>query len=520
MRRQIFPSIMAWGKGGSLNSCDALLKRVENNDPKLIELVILPMKTFGQEDVERLSKAIASGVNTNLQSISASGHDVTPESLKTFGLALSTQANNNNDIDTSSFSGITSVAIGSKDMGDEGVIAFCEGLEGSNGGLVQCLDFGWKNIGKDGVQAIGTAFSSSKSLTQLDLSRNNSIRCEGILGLASSSSAASTKKKAENDGPWVVVCPFPSLEKLILSDCNINSSGVQSLADIILGPGEENKNNSGQRSKGMYLGISSNPIGAEGCGVLSQLCSIPGKGSMLSHLYLSQCSIGDEGIKLLSSAAVSNACTGLAVLDIAENSITKVGAKSFAESLVESYPDLVELKVAKNELGEEGVISLMGALVTRKDTNTDDDEPAGGKKNLSLQNLDLSCTNCGVKGAKAALTSGGLTTLRLFNNRLGTDGFNALSLLLRGGHPSIENLDLGGNDAGEDAVVALLKAIAEEAGESKLAVLEIGGNKFGDEAMAALEELKRVWPLLDVAHDKPVQDAEELLEEGLEELKE
>jgi hypothetical protein len=46
------------GNGGSLRSCDALLKRVENNDPKLTELVILPMKVFGPSDLERLSTAI------------------------------------------------------------------------------------------------------------------------------------------------------------------------------------------------------------------------------------------------------------------------------------------------------------------------------------------------------------------------------------------------------------------------------------------------------------------------------
>ena len=45
-------------KGGSIRSCDALLKRVEDNDPKLTELVILPMKTFGLADMERLSNAI------------------------------------------------------------------------------------------------------------------------------------------------------------------------------------------------------------------------------------------------------------------------------------------------------------------------------------------------------------------------------------------------------------------------------------------------------------------------------
>ena len=42
--------------------------------------------------------------------------------------------------------GITSLAIGSKDMGDDGIIALCEGLEESNGGLLQDVDFGWKNL--------------------------------------------------------------------------------------------------------------------------------------------------------------------------------------------------------------------------------------------------------------------------------------------------------------------------------------------------------------------------------------
>ena len=92
----------------------------------------------------------ASGVNTNLKSISASGHHLPSKSLKQFGHALSTQAavvakktkhNNDNEM-----YGITSLAIGSKDMGDEGIIALCEGLEESNGGLLQDVDFGWKNL--------------------------------------------------------------------------------------------------------------------------------------------------------------------------------------------------------------------------------------------------------------------------------------------------------------------------------------------------------------------------------------
>jgi hypothetical protein len=43
---------------GSFKSCDSLLKRVEENDAKLVELVVLPMKTFGAAECDRLSAAI------------------------------------------------------------------------------------------------------------------------------------------------------------------------------------------------------------------------------------------------------------------------------------------------------------------------------------------------------------------------------------------------------------------------------------------------------------------------------
>jgi len=49
-------AILANLRGSS--SCDALLKRVEENDPALTGLVILPMKVFGPIDVDRLSSAI------------------------------------------------------------------------------------------------------------------------------------------------------------------------------------------------------------------------------------------------------------------------------------------------------------------------------------------------------------------------------------------------------------------------------------------------------------------------------
>jgi len=373
--------------------------------------------------------------------------------------------------------------------------------------------------GKDGLQAIGNTFGSSNHLKQINLSRNQNIGNDGMITFATSIDTASSTANA---------AALPSLETLILSDCNIGPLGMQSLAQVLTPSTDDNI----RRAQPINLTISTSPIGAEGCDTLSKLISIPrdkvgedgggsSSSSVLSHLFMSQCSIGDEGlVNLLQSAASTTMghFSGLSVLDLSENSITKDGVKVLAGSLTRSWPDLVELKLAKNELESEGVVALMKSLVTRSD-KVDYSTEEKKKKNATLDNLDISCTNCGIEGAKAALMSGGLTTLRLFNNRLGSDGFYAIAPLLQGGHPSIENLDLGGNNADEDAVVALLNSIADNNTASgttinegsnftsNLSVLEIGGNKFRNDAMEALNRLKLVFPKLDVAHDKPIQEA-------------
>ena len=315
--------------------------------------------------------------------------------------------------------------------------------------------------------------------------------------------------------------PFKSIQAVILSECNIGASGVESLAECIGG-----RNLKDGECKMIQLNISSNPIGASGCDSIKKMLARPSTGSIVSKLQLAQCNVSDEGITTLSSAAKNYPCVGLTTLDLSNNSISQDGAKVFAESLLESWPDLAELNLAKNDLGSTGVVMIMQSLLKRNDVESDHPvisnetimvmkslihhlDIANDNLNSTLKTLDLTETNCGIEGACAALMSGGLTSLRLFNNKLGSDGFYSIAKLLRGGHPTIEHLDVGGNNADEDAVVALLDAIGSiQDGKSRgcaLTVLEIGGNAFGDDADAALKRLKKVWPMLDVAHDKPVK---------------
>jgi Ran GTPase-activating protein (RanGAP) involved in mRNA processing and transport len=314
---------------------------------------------------------------------------------------------------------------------------------------------------------------------------------------------------------------------LSLSECNVGASGVRSLVECLGGRSVDD----GQGER-IQLNLNSNPIGASGCDSIKDMLARPSMGSMISNLQLSQCSISDEGIKTISSSAKISPCTGLRTLDLSHNSVSHVGAKAFAESLLTSWPDLEELNLAKNDLSSIGVVMIMKCLQQRRDVVKDhpvisneivmvmksflqEVDTANGELNTVLKQLDLTETNCGIEGASAALMSGGLASLRLFNNKLGSDGFYSISKLLQGGHPSIEHLDLGGNSADEDSVVALLDAIGnvqdDESKINTLSVLEIGGNSFGEKADAALKRLKRVWPKLDVAHDKPV--TKEVIEE-------
>ena len=123
------------GSGG-FTSCDSLLSRIENNDPNLVELVILPMKTFGSNEVDKLASILKSGKNTHLKSISASGKSVSSASLEKLGSAIAAQGSD----------GIRSIAIGDDSTSDEGVVAFCSALEGVNGGSLEEVDFAFKNL--------------------------------------------------------------------------------------------------------------------------------------------------------------------------------------------------------------------------------------------------------------------------------------------------------------------------------------------------------------------------------------
>ena len=113
------------------------MKRVEENDPKLTELVILPLKKFGSNEVFRLARCLESAKNTNLRSLQASGHAIDDcSALEALGRGLYQ---------------IESIAIGDSGMGDEGVCALCRGMDSNpradyDNIALKSVDLSYKNM--------------------------------------------------------------------------------------------------------------------------------------------------------------------------------------------------------------------------------------------------------------------------------------------------------------------------------------------------------------------------------------
>lgn len=445
----------AWGAGGSFKSCDALLQRVERNDPTLTNLVILPQKTFGAAEVDRLAAVFEKeGGNTHLVALHASGHSVPSPSLKRLGQAIAANK-----------SRLVELAVGSSTMGDEGICAFCEGLATSTENSLESIDFSYKGMGPVGFQAIIRCLGNSQKLRELNLSRNESIR--------NAATVADFMKRDDETSPF-----FPRINNLDLADCGIDGEFAAIFFPILLSEGRK-----------LTLRLSGNPIGDDG------FRSLFNGHEHLEKVYLSSCGIGDASMALLASLKATN--MPLTLLELSNNSISAPGAFSLSKCLhgdvgsAESacLARLIDLNLAGNPLGEDGIVALT----------------AGAQQKIPrLQALDLTDTKCGVTGAVAAVRDSRVASLRLFNNNLGPEGFRALEETLRGGHPTLVSLDLGGNRADEAAVVALLSAliIPDTSFESKLRTLIVGGNKGGSDVEAMVKRVKEVRPEIDIARDK------------------
>lgn len=485
----------AWG--ANAKSCKSLLDKVEQNDPRLTELFVLPTKSFGGPEVDRLAQIIEQGKNTNLKVLSASGHSIPNESLYNLGKAIAIAAAKETALSLTN-TGITSLAIGDNSMGDEGILAFTKGLaEGGGKTMLEEIDLSWKGIGNSGFEMIINSLNRTlcPKLRILSLRRNDKI------GESLSNSSVSEQLSFDS---------ISHLEELDLSQCGLTSDFMTTFLACLQQQSTTTTKNteSGNNAIAPHLKklrLQENALSGVGFQALIPLLT----NSSLKELNISNCDIGNDALEALTTnnAVSDSAATNknnLQILDLSNNGITATGAAHLAEGLKNSAPlsTLVELNLAGNELGEDGVQLLAKALATTHSVD-------GGANAAALAKLDLTTTKCGVQGAKDIISSGKLQSLHLFNNNLGSDGFIALAPTLKGGHASLEHLDLGGNGANQAAVVVLLSAFLEdpESVQNALKTIVVGANESGDAVEQIAEQIKQVHPLLDIARDKKASKA-------------
>jgi len=324
---------------------------------------------------------------------------------------------------------------------------------------------------------------------------------------------------------------FPNLKHLDFSECQLNAKSCASLLRALSTatasvPEEDTRLNDAfiqTPPRGLALKLNSNDL--SDALHTKDMMEVVLCGPLIEELHMSGCLLGDEGLRGIVDLCYNGTdslqendhgkrhSNKLRLLDLSNNNLTSESLNYFATQLLASsascnrpiFSGICQLNLSGNTLDEEFCRSFATCI---------EQGPL-----LSLKELDVSRTRCSVAGAVALLscnadTKDGDTShssmkvLNLFGNQLRSEGFVEMSKVLQGGHSKLESLDLGGNEATEAGVVALLNAISSETMDEKrnsLCLLTVGGNQGGASVEAVIKEIKRVHPKLDIARDKPLR---------------
>ena len=308
----------AWGS--DFKSCKSLLDRASRNDPTLTSMTILPMKTFTDADLIRLSGIIADGVNTHLNCFYASGHNVSADAIEKFGEAMGVAAKNKNLV-------LTNVAFGGRTMGDDGVAAFVRGLERKcpvDGINLLSLDLSAKNLTSRSLLLLSQS-SSLCLLQKLNLSDNNFSK----LGQVFSETLQPSWK---------------CLESINFARCCVTPDDGQIIFDVL-----------SESTKLAELILSGNSDLTKG---VQHLSSLPGN---VSSISLDKCNLSDHDLAMFCECGISRK---LQRLDLSDN-----GLKSMKVSdLINENGSMLlleDLNLSNNKLSKSCLECLASKLLTK-----------------------------------------------------------------------------------------------------------------------------------------------------------
>jgi Ran GTPase-activating protein (RanGAP) involved in mRNA processing and transport len=289
---------------------------------------------------------------------------------------------------------------------------------------------------------------------------------------------------------------LPSLHTLVLRNNSIGPQGMPVVAEsLCLNPSVRSldvSHNSLKHGGALWLTVvlsncpsltslhlSHNWICAEGAAGLAPSLAI--HGHSLRSLNVRANHLGDAGLCSIARSLPAS----IETLDLSFNEIREEGAVCLGEALLR-LPSLLSLDLSYNRIGSLGTTRIVDALPS------------------SVQNLMLSCISMGQDG----LSSLAASLPRFRSLRSLSVGLNSLtdsdaSILADALPPSIETLDLRGNQIGDAGTARISRALAGHTPRS-LHSLNLRSNWIGDAGAASLAGAIPFLPslcALDICHN-------------------
>ncbi|KAK3193797.1 hypothetical protein Dsin_025107 [Dipteronia sinensis] len=209
-----------------------------------------------------------------------------------------------------------------------------------------------------------------------------------------------------------------------------------------------------------YLNLSNNALGEKGVRAFGALMKSQNN---LEELYLMNDGISEEAAQAVRELIPST--EKLKILHFHNNMTGDEGAVSIAD-IVKCSPMLEDFQCSSTRIGSEGGVALAEALAT-----------CTHLKKLDLRD-NMFGVEAGVALSKALAAFPDLTEVYLSYLNLEDEGAEALAVALKESAPSLEVLDLAGNDITANAAASLAACIAAKQFLTKLNLAE---NELKDE---------------------------------------
>ncbi|XP_072892381.1 NACHT, LRR and PYD domains-containing protein 14-like isoform X3 [Hemitrygon akajei] len=347
----------------------------------------------------------------------------------------------------------------------------CEGLLQLEPVLNKCqvLRLDNNNLTDSCAKHLVSAITKSPSLMELELGNNNlgdpgAKRLFAALGRPE----CKIKKVRLNNNSLTSFCAEDlasalrtncSLTELDLGGNKLGDSGVHLLRTSFRD----------RECKIQTLRLNNNGLTASSAKSLAEVFR---RNDSLKELDLGHNTLGDSGIKRLSSALRESDCP-VQDLRVNDNGLTASCSEDLASAL-RATPSLTRLEVGNNNLGDSGVKTLSTAL---KDPNC-----KMQKLCLSKNGLTADCARDLTSIVAANPT---LTELDLDQNQLGDSGVEVLSEALRKSNCNVQELSLNDNSLTASAAEHLASALGNN---PSLTALSLGDNNLGDSGVKLLSE--------------------------------